>query len=292
MDPTISRLTDTRCRLAESPTWDARTQRLYWCDILGRRLHALDWASGAEQRWDMPDVISAVGLTRNPETLVAALRDRVGLLDLETGGFETLVEIEADRPHTRLNDGKVGPDGAFWIGSMDDRPDRQPIAALYRVTATGDCTRLVEDLMVSNGLAWSPDGRTLYHADSRPGWVDAWAFDPGTGAIANRRRFAQMTDETGRPDGGTVDADGHYWSAGVSAGVLNRFAPDGTRVASLPLPAPKPTMPCFCGPDLDTLAITTLQPPADPGAAPDTVSGYLYRLTPGPRGLPGYLFGA
>ncbi|WP_051242365.1 SMP-30/gluconolactonase/LRE family protein [Stappia stellulata] len=288
---TVTRLSDIRSDLAESPTWDHRSQTLFWCDIPGKRLIARDWASGAETIRKMPDVIGSFGLTGDPDVLVVALRDRVGLYHLGKESFEPLVSIEEDDTRTRLNDGKVGPDGAFWIGTMDDRPDRQPIAALYRVDRHGGCTRVVDGVTVSNGLAWSPDGRTLYHADSRPGLIEAWDFDPQTGACANRRLFAQMANDSGRPDGGTVDAGGCYWSAGVSAGVVNRFSPDGRLVETLKMPVPRPTMPCFCGPELDTLVVTSLRPPLDPNAAgEDTQSGLVFSLDPDARGLPGYLF--
>lgn len=287
----IRRLSDTISDLAEGPTWDHRSRTLYWCDILGKRLIARDWATGTETIRSLPDVIGSFGLTTDPDVLIVALRDRVGLYRLDKETFEPLVAIEETDERTRLNDGKVGPDGAFWVGTMDDRPDRKPIGALYRIDASGGCTRMVEGVTVSNGLAWSPDGRTLYHADSRPGRIETWDFDPATGAIANRRLFAQMTNDSGRPDGGTVDAQGDYWSAGVSAGVVNRFSPDGTLVETLKMPVPRPTMPCFCGPGLDTLVITSLRPPGDAdmlSAYPD--SGGLFALTPGVRGLPGHLF--
>lgn len=287
----IFRLSDTRCELAEGPTWDERLGRLYWCDILGKRIHALDWRTREEQHWEMPDVVGSFGLTQDEDRLVVALRDRVVLFTLSSGAIEPLAEIEADDPRTRLNDGKVGPDGAFYVGTMDDRPDRQPIGALYRIARDGTTTRLVEGVTVSNGLAWSPDGTVLYHADSRPGHIEAWDFDATTGTIFGRRLFAQLTNETGRPDGGTVDAQGRYWSAGVSAGVLNCFAPDGTLIEAIPMPVPRPTMPCFCGPALDELAVTSLRPHTAPellAEFPD--SGCLFTLAPGATGLPGWRF--
>lgn len=292
MTATISKLDGIRSDLAESLIWDPKSGHLLWCDVLGKRLHVRDWESGRERSLDLPDVIGSFGLTQDDDLLVAAIRDRIVLLRLSSGEIvETLAEIEANDARTRLNDGKVGPDGAFYVGTMDDRPERQPIAALYRVDRAGTVTRLVSDVTVSNGLAWSPDGRTLYHADSRPGWIDAWDFDPRTGAISNRHRFAQLVNETGRPDGGTVDVSGNYWSAGISAGVLNRFTPDGTLVETISMPVPRPTMPCFCGPDLDVLVVTSLRPLADAdmlAAYPDL--GHLFTLTPGTRGLPPHRF--
>ncbi len=287
----ISRLSDTRCELAEGPTWDERLGRLYWCDILGMRIHAIDWETRKERHWTLPNVVGSLGLTQDEDRLVVALRDRVVLVTLSSGIIEPLAEIEANDPRTRLNDGKVGPDGAFYVGTMDDRPHRQPIGALYRVARDGTTTRLVEGVTVSNGLAWSPDGTVLYHADSRPGHIEAWDFDAATGTISGRRLFAQLTNETGRPDGGTVDAQGRYWSAGVSAGVLNCFAPDGALIEAIPMPVPRPTMPCFCGTALDELVVTSLRPHTAPellAEYPD--SGRLFILKPGATGLPGWRF--
>ena len=150
----------------------------------------------------------------------------------------------------RLNDGKVGPDGAFWVGSMDENTPRQPTGALYRVTADGRIERKAEGYRVSNGLAWSPDGRIMYHSDSSPGIIEAWDFDPATGGMTNHRRLAKLTNEEGRPDGAAIDMDGNYWSAGPSAGCLNCFSPDGkllersrSRCPARPCPA-SPTAAC------------------------------------------------
>src|SRR5690606_26859882 len=110
---------------------------------------------------------------------------------------------------------------------------------------------------ISNGLAWSPDDKVMYHSDSRGPWVDRYDFDPARGAVSGRTRFVDLDEKVGRPDGGACDAEGNYWSAGVSAGVLNRFSPDGTLREVYPVPVPAPTMPCFCGPDLAQIAFTS-----------------------------------
>lgn len=291
--PPIEKLSSLRSDLAEGVMWDPDARRLYWCDILGQAIHARDWDSGRETTWRLPSTVGSIGLTDRDGVLVVALRDRVVTFDLAAGAVvATLAEIEADDPRTRTNDGKVGPDGAFHVGTMDDRRTREPIAALYRVNGDGACERRVDGVTISNGLAWSPDGRVLYHADSTPGTIDAWDFDPATGAMANRRRFATLSNEAGRPDGATVDAEGHYWSAGVSAGRVNRFDPAGRLVETVTMPVPRPTMTCFCGPDLGTLAVTSLRPLSDPdllAANPD--SGCVFTFRPaGARGLPPYRF--
>ncbi len=254
----IEMLDGVRCRLGESPVWDARASCFIWTDIEARVIHRMAWPGREIVTMPMRARVSALGLCESGR-LVVGYEDGVGLFDPASGEVSMLAAIEADNPHTRLNDGKVGPDGALWIGSMDERPDRQPIGALYRVTADGQVERKVGDLKVSNGLAWSPDGRTMFHTDSRSQWIDAWDFDAGTGAISNRRRIATPDDPTGRPDGGACDAEGGYWSAGISAGRLNRWSAEGELLTSVKLPTPHPTMPCFGGPDLRIVLVTSLQ---------------------------------
>ncbi len=253
----ISCLVDCRCRLGESLVWDAAGGRLLWADITARRIHAYTLASEDHVVWDFSSEVGAFGLCADGR-LVVGLRDGVSLFDPASGALEALAAIEADLPHTRLNDGKVGPDGAFWIGSMDDRPERQPIAALYRVSADGACARKVDGLMVSNGLAWSADARRMFHSDSTANRIDIWDFDPANGAMSGRRSFAEPTAEQGRPDGAATDVKGGYWSAGVSAGRLNRFSPTGEVIESIPLPVPAPTMCAFGGEDMRTLFVTSL----------------------------------
>lgn len=252
-------LTGDRWALGESPVYDERRGVLWFCDILARSVHQIDLKSLARRSWTLSSEVGALGLAESGR-LIVALRHEVGLFDPVDGSFQAIVAIEAERgTETRLNDGKVGPDGAFWIGSMDDRDVKAPVAALYRVTADGKLERKVDGLIVSNGLAFSPDGRRMFHSDSRGKWIDRWDLESDSGAISNRTRIADMDEATGRPDGGATDAEGCYWSAGISAARLNRFAPDGRLLEIHPLPVASPTMPCFGGPDLKTLFVTSLR---------------------------------
>ena len=265
-------LNDVRCELGEGPVFDAGRNAFWYCDILARAIHRHDLASGATRSFAFPSEVGSLGLCRSGR-LIVALRHTVGLFDPDSEHFDEIAHIEMERgADTRLNDGKVGPDGAFWVGTMDDRglPAREPIGALYRVTAGGTVERKVDGVAVSNGLAWSPDGRTMFHSDSAGPWLDRWDFDPATGMIGNRTRIATLDNDTGRPDGAAMDADGFYWSAGVSAARLNRIDRDGRIVASYPVPVAAPTMPCFGGPDMRTLFVTSLRI----GRAPELLEKY------------------
>jgi sugar lactone lactonase YvrE len=251
-------LIDLKCRLGESPVYDQQANRLHFVDIPARQLHTLRLGDGRISSRDFDSEVCSLGLAASGR-LVVALRKNVVLYDPASDAVQPLCTIEADRAETRLNDGKVGPDGAFWVGSMDERPERQPIGALYRVDGAGNAELKVEGVRVSNGLAWTADGEFMFHADSLGPWIDRWNFDRWTGKMSDRARFAEPDDATGRPDGGTCDAEGFYWSAGVSAGRLNRFAPDGQLIESHVVPAAAPTMPCFGGPDFRTLYLTSLR---------------------------------
>jgi sugar lactone lactonase YvrE len=250
---------DVSCELGESPVYDDRRQAVWYCDILRRLVICHSLGDKSTRSWSFDSEVGSIGLARSGR-IVVALRHEVGLFDPDNGDFQRIAEIEPGRAETRTNDGKVGPDGAFWVGTMDDRDvaTKEPIATLYRVTLNG-AEKKVEGVIISNGLAFSPDGTAMFHSDSRGKWIDRWSFDAKTGAIANRRRIANLDDATGRPDGGAADAEGCYWSAGVSAARLNRFSPEGKLLASYPVPVGAPTMPCFAGPDLKTLFVTSLR---------------------------------
>jgi sugar lactone lactonase YvrE len=248
---------DGRNLVGEGPVWDDRRSCLWWTDILSRVIFRLTWPERGLTTFTMPRRVGSLGLCESGR-LILAFEDGVVLHEPGTDRFDHVTTMEAEIVMNRLNDGKVGPDGAFWVGSMDERSPRQPTGSLYRVTMQG-ATRQFGGVIVSNGLAWTADGRTMIHTDSTLARIDAFAFDPATGALSDRRTIATVTEEQGRPDGGACDAEGSYWSAGVSAGRLNRWSLDGGLMESRLLPCPHPTMPCFAGADLRTVFVTSLR---------------------------------
>jgi sugar lactone lactonase YvrE len=258
--------------LGESPVYDDRHDALWFCDILKGGIHRVSLADRSTKSWTLEAPVGSIGLAESGR-LVVALRHAVVLFDPESGRQERLAEIEADRgKDTRLNDGKVGPDGCFWVGSMDDRGKAtyEPLGALYRVSPDAKVEKKVDGLRISNGLAFSADGRWLFHADTRGVWIDRWALDPASGAISDRHRIAEPSDLDGRPDGAAMDAEGFYWSAGISGQRLNRYAADGKLVESFLVPVGAPTMPCFGGKGLRTLYVTSLRA----GRTPDLLARY------------------
>jgi sugar lactone lactonase YvrE len=248
---------DARAELGECPVWSVPEQVLYWIDIRAPAMHRLDPATGENRSWALPSRVGSFAL-RESGGAVVALVDGFYVLDFDTGEVTFLTGPE-HVPGTRFNDGKVSPDGRFWAGTMDEEQLSRPIAVLYRLDPDGGLHRMVDNLIVSNGLAWTADGRTMYHSDSKGPIIWAYDYDLLTGAISGRRVIARSTEQLGRPDGAAVDADGFYWSAGISAGVLNKWSPDGRLVQSIPLPCSNPTAPCFGGPDLKTIFVTSLR---------------------------------
>jgi sugar lactone lactonase YvrE len=279
-------LLDARAILGESPVWAAEERALYWCDIYAPALHRFDVASGALRTWPMPETIGSFGL-RERGGAVVALRRGFHLFDFDNGRFDHLVDPAPDNPAIRFNDGKVSPDGRFWAGTMDEEKFSRRLGTLYRLDPDGSCHPMASDLIVSNGLAWTADGRTMFHSDSRAPAIYAYDYDPATGAIANKRVVARPPEAIGRPDGGATDVEGFYWSAGISAGVLNRWAPDGRLDRQIPLPCAAPTMPCFGGPEMKTIFLTSLRHnvPAEKLAA-QPLSGGLFALEVDVPGVP------
>lgn len=278
---------DSRCGVAESPVWDAVNRRILFCDIEGKRINAYSVDTGAREWWDFPDVVGSFGLCRSGR-LVVSQRLHVVLFDTRTGELTDLTATIQEPGVNRLNDGKVGPDGAFWVGSLDGNAPRQNTASLYRVTADGAITRVEGGYKNSNGLAWSPDGRVMYHSDSTAGMLEAWDFDPETGARSGHRVLASLTNDEGRPDGGATDVHGNYWSAGPSAGCLNCFSPSGALLRKWAFPVPGPTMPCFAD---GHVYVTSLREGKSPAVLADHPTlGGLFRAPAPAVGAPVGLF--
>jgi sugar lactone lactonase YvrE len=272
---------DSRCGTGESPVWDDVAGLLYFADIPAGKLHYFDPATAAHRAWTFPQPLGSLGLCRSGRILICQ-KQTLAFFDLKTEMLTPLGAID-EPPGNRLNDGKVGPDGCFWVGTINESGDGVASGKLYRVTPEGEVQIKIEGLKNSNGLAWTADGRRMFHSDTRGPWIDTWDFDAATGEIDNRRRFADLTEAEGRPDGGAADREGGYWSAGAGAGCLNRFDVEGRLIQKVPMPVPNPTMPCFAP---SGLFVTTALPkdPADQARYP--AAGGLFLLPSPVRGVP------
>ena len=252
--------------LGESPLWHPLEQVLYWCDIPGRALHRFDPAAPlaqAHRTWQFHTEVACCA-ARAGGGLLLALRDGLWQFDSADAQRTQLATAPYPTATQRFNDGKVDPQGRFWCGTIPE-PRDAPAANLYR-WASGRLQRAAGGVTVSNGLAWSAAGDTVYWADTPGHVVYACPFDAASGSLGTRRIFASFAPRDpsttpssygGRPDGATVDAEGCYWVAMFEGGCLLRLSPAGERLQTITLPVRCPTMPCLGGPDLRTLYVTT-----------------------------------
>lgn len=241
--------------IGEVPLWDETAGRLTWIDIFKPALHAYHPASGALESWTPPEKLGSYGLAGEGRYIVAG-RGGIALWEPKSGAFERISTPEADRPNNMLNDGRVGPNGRFVVGSMD-KMLAGPHGRLWQVE--GGRTSLLQDeeIMLPNSICWSPDGGTFYFGDSRSNLIFAYDYDRDSGAIANRRVFSDTTAWPGECDGSSVDAEGYLWNARFGGGCILRFAPDGSFDRKIDLPVSRIAHLAFGGPDLKTIYVTT-----------------------------------
>lgn len=252
MDHSFELVCDLGARLGEGPVWNHAQNLLWFTDITAKKLHNFDPATGKISTEEMDEEIGCFALA-GAGNVIAAMR--TGLFDLASG--QRLAKNPENTEISRFNDGTTDPMGRFLVGTVD--PSRQNGAALYRYDSRG-LVRLVDGLQTSNGLGFSPDGKTLYHSDTPRFVVYAYDYDCETGNISNRREFLRLTPgspDNGRPDGAAVDAEGCYWTALYEGARVHRYSPRGELLSVHPVATKSPTMPCFGGLDLRTLYLTS-----------------------------------
>jgi sugar lactone lactonase YvrE len=282
---------DLRCTVGESPAWSAGENAWYWVDIPAKKIWRLDASSGALRSWSTPEMTACIALKRDGG-LVAGMETGIFSLSLgdgDTVDAEQLAMPPPDEltPGMRFNDGRCDRQGRFWAGTMfRDMAAARPDGRLYRYDAQGLSKPVVSELVTQNGIAFSPDGRTMYLSDSHPTRRRVWAFDYDIdeGVPHKRRLFVDMADCAGRPDGATVDTDGCYWVAGNDGGCLMRYTPQGLLDRTIALPMAKPSMCCFGGAGLDTMLVTSIDPGPSAGQG-GSLAGAVLLLRPGARGV-------
>jgi len=280
--PRWQALSHAPSELGESPFWHPTEQLLYWIDIAGKQVLRADVDAGTVQAWPMPSEPGCIAPAASGG-LIIALRHGVFRARQWLGPLELIATLDYDPMHMRANDGKCDALGRLWIGTLDETRTARN-AALYcldcRNGRAPEVRRMTEPttlpVTTANGLAWSPDGRTLYWADTPAHTVRAWDFDPDPAMLTAQRDFLHFEPKPkdwtfvppadpdhepqgyrGRPDGASVDSEGNYVLAMYEGRRVCRFAPDGSLLDEWPTPAQSPTMPCFGGKDLKTLFVTT-----------------------------------
>lgn len=287
------------CLLGESPFWHPHEQRLYWVDLPGKQILRTEPGSGVVERWDVPQEPGCIAPAASGG-LVMALRDGIYRAHAWGGPLTQIVRIDHDPATTRFNDGKCDALGRLWAGTIYE-PRSANLAKLYSIDCRGGRPPEVKvqagDAITANGLAWSPDGGTLYWADTPHHVVHAWDWAADANVLSRHRVFQQFVPKPagwvpgqpgygGRPDGAAVDAEGSYYVAMFEGRRICKFAPGGQLLAEFATPVQCPTMPCFGGVDLRTLYLTTSRekrPEAELAAMPE--SGCVFAMAVDVPGL-------
>ena len=280
---------DGKHSTGESPVWVPEEQALYWVDIPAKTIWCWRADTQSTHAWMLPEKVGCI----------AHVGKNVWVAGLETGVFRVTLNNDGSAntsllspahhvaPTMRFNDGRCDRQGRFLAGTMFfNMGEAKAVGAVSSFNGAGDQRMLLEHMIVPNGMAFSPDGKTMYLSDSHPSVQTIWAFDYDTdsGTPSNQRVFVDMTPLPGRPDGAAVDADGCYWICGNDAGLIHRFTPEGKLDRSLAVPVKKPAMCAFGGGNLGTLFVTSIRP-SDVDLADQPLAGGVFALRPGVRGI-------
>lgn len=285
----IACVADVKAVLGEGPTWVAAEEALYWTDIEGRLLYRRAFADGDLDQWTVPFRIGSLAPSKGGG-FVAGTDQGLFFADPGRNLYNPIANPERDHPTNRFNDGKVDRSGRFWAGTMDGT-EKAAQGSLYRLDPDLSLTLVDEGYSVTNGPAFSPDGRTMYHNDS--GRQVTYAFDlDEAGNASNRRVFASFGEGEGYPDGMTVDSEGCLWIAFWDGWCLRRLSPEGELLEVLQVPVARPTSCAFGGPQLDHLFITSASRDlTEADLAGQQQAGGLFVAKPGVKGLPEKVFG-
>jgi xylono-1,5-lactonase len=273
-----------KARLGEGPCWDPRSDRVFWVDLERGSLHAFSPRDGARQSWKPPARVCSLDVPP-PSWVVPEGLNGVPFLSCGDAGFGWLgvghgeVEIvelahpEQNLAGNRFNDGKLGPDGRYWAGTMDDS-EEESSGSLYAFGPQGEYATLDTGYLVPNGPAFSPDGSSVYHADSARQVI--YAFDLGEdGTLQRKRDFVRFGEGEGYPDGMTSDREGNLWVAIWEGGRIEKLAPDGSRLDSVAIPAESPTSCVFASHDPAEMYVTSATPAS---RGDDRAAGGLFRV--------------
>ena len=272
---------DVHAVLGEGPVWVRRESALFWVDIKGLKIFRLD-VRGKLTEWPTPMRVGSLA-PRKSGGFIGGTEDGIAAIDSEAGRFDILFNPEEDRPGNRFNDGKLDRQGRFWAGTMDDG-EREDSGTLYRIDDDLSWHAMDGGYRVTNGPAFSPDGKIMYHNDSARQLT--YVFDLADGQPGERRIFLQFKEGEGYPDGMTVDSEGCLWIALWDGWCVRRYSPGGEWLETLKMPVARPTSCAFGGLDLNQLYITSASVGLDQAAREmQPNAGGLFMVTPGVRGL-------
>ena len=281
----VELVVDCRNRLGEGILWNPRDGRVWWTDIEGQTLWSYDPVAGEAEHFETPGRICCFA-PRHGGGMVAAFADGFAYYDVASGRRTDIAAFEPDSPNTRLNDGRTDRQGRLVAGGVDEKTSAA-ISSVVRLDPDGTVTPLIEGVSCANGTCFSPDGRTLYFADTPTRTMVAYDYDPDSGGLGAKRVIATFEDQPGAPDGSCVDAEGYVWNAQWGGHRLVRYAPTGTIDRVVEVPVANPTCCAFGGPALDTLFITSAREDMSPQQLEaEPTAGSMFAIKPRVRGLP------
>lgn len=286
--PSAELLLDVRNSTGECPVWHAQQQALYWVDIPEKKLYRYCTSDGSLQVWDAPEMLACMVRSQSDNGWIVATETGMFAMDTSSDvlGFTRVASVGHAMDGMRFNDGRCDRQGRFLASTMlMDMGAARAVGHVYRLEKNGELHSLLSRFTTPNGMAFSPDGRTMYLSDSHPSQRQVWAYDYDThdGVPSNPRSFIDMSGFAGRPDGAAMDTDGCYWICGNDAGLVHRYTPAGVLDMSVSVPAAKPAMCAFGGADMRTLFITSIRPAGSSDAAP---GGVFAVQLPSVQGLP------
>jgi L-arabinonolactonase len=282
-------LVDSRCELGEGSVWDAGRARLWWTDIDGRAIWRFDPVSKLTERFTPPDRVGFLAMCASGQILLGCAK-ALYLAEAVDGALKAskLVAVEPDLATTRVNDGRTDRRGNVVFGTLDEQHPRTPVASFYQYSSAHGLRRLdLPHCRVSNSICFSPDGGTMYCADTPTNVIRCADYDADAASVTRVRDFVTLGPQDGHPDGSIVDADGCLWNAAWGGAAVRRFTPGGRLDRVVEMPTKNPTCPAFGGADLSSLYVTSSRQqhtPEELAAAPQAGGVFTVRM-PGTRGI-------
>ena len=284
-DPAPDRVVDCRCHTGEGPLWNQEDEMLYWVDTPNGLLYRYDPNREVHERCYWTGTIG--GFTVQEDGSLLLFKDGGCIERWHDGATETVVNGIEREAASRFNDAIADPRGRVFCGTM---PTDSQSGSLYRVDTDGAVTHLLDELDIPNGMEFSSSIDTLHVTESEPGRIHSFAYDKSIGELSNRSVFLDIGNETGVPDGLTIDEEGCIWSARWNGGCLVRYAPDGTELRRVEFPARKVSSVTFGGEQYDRAYVTTALGPGEGPAgerdAEGNGAGTVFALRPEITGVP------
>ena len=290
-EPKVELEFEYQAALGEGPVWNAKTQELYWVDILGKQLHIYNPNNKENRSIELPGLVGTV-VPFTSRQAVVALENGIYKVNLKSGDLQLLADVEATQLENRFNDGKCDPNGNLWVGSMN-LAEEAATGNLYKIAPDGTTTKMLDSITISNGIVWDRRATTMYYIDTPTGVIRAFDYDKNTASISNERVVVKVDPADGFPDGMAIDENNNLW-VGLWNGnaVIQYDSKTGETLQKVAVPAHNVTAVAFGGPDLEIMYITTARVDmTEEELEQYPLAGSVFRYNPGVKGQKADVFG-